>query len=284
MKRWMWFVLFAIGLGLLASCRGKKNHDQNSANPLPPIRISLVADNSNPYTVEVIDLWSHDPESFTQGLIYENGFIYEGTGLQGESSLLEIELKTGRIRRRINLESQYFGEGITWFRGKIYQLTWQSQTALVYDAQTMERVDTFYYSGQGWGLTHDDSCLIMSDGTDVIRFMNPQDFKLIRHLKVIFRDNPILNINELEWIKGEIWANIWMSNWIARIDPASGQVNSWVDLSELYTYLDPGQSVDVLNGIAYDQTGDRILVTGKYWPKLFSIRLKSPVNQPVQNQ
>ncbi|MBP7461473.1 MAG: glutaminyl-peptide cyclotransferase, partial [Candidatus Delongbacteria bacterium] len=218
MTRILCLILTGLCLLNLTTCRNKEKSRRPAAIRNADLNLPPVTGRLNPIRIEVLESWPHDPEAFTQGLIYENGLLYEGTGGNGQSSLREWELETGRIKRSIDLDPEYFGEGITRFNDKIYQLTWQSQTALVYDALSFQRIGKFRYPGQGWGLTHNDTCLIMSDGSDQIRFIDPRDFRLVRQISVTYQNEPVVNINELEWIKGEIWANIWTSNWIVRIN------------------------------------------------------------------
>ena len=223
------------------------------------------------YGYEVVNTYPHDPSAFTEGLVYTGGTLYESTGLYGSSTLRQVDLRTGTVLRSVALPSQYFGEGATLFQGKIFQLTYQSQTAFVYDAATFAQLGQFFYVGEGWGLTHDDHHLIMSDGTSQIRFVDPATFQTIRAISV--HDSagaPITNINELEYINGEIYANIWLTNSVARIDPASGVIVGWID----FTGLLPGStSADVFNGIAFDEVTSHLLVTGKFWSSLFEVRL-----------
>jgi glutamine cyclotransferase len=224
------------------------------------------------YKYQVLDKYPHDRGAFTQGLIYYDDYLYESTGLQGKSSLRKIELKTGRLLKKVDLDEEYFGEGLTIFGGKIYQLTWLTGIGFIYDLDHFDKVGEFHYDGQGWGLTHDGRSLILSDGTNRLRFMDPREFKLQRSIEV-FEDNlPLTQLNELEFIKGEIFSNIWHKDVIARIDPATGQLTGMIDLSGLGLGLGLG-SEDVLNGIAYLEKEDCLLVTGKRWPFLFKIRI-----------
>ena len=223
------------------------------------------------YGYEVLNRYPHDTSAFTEGLEYVGGALYESTGLYGSSTLRQVDLRTGTVLRSVSLASQYFGEGATVFGGKIYQLTWQSQTAFVYDAATFAPLGQFFYTGEGWGLTHDARYLIMSDGTSQIRFVDPGNFQTVRTISV--RDqqgSPLTNINELEYINGEIYANVWLTDRVARIDPSTGLVVAWIDFTGL---LPAGTSADVLNGIAYDSATTHLLVTGKLWPYLFEVRL-----------
>ena len=233
--------------------------------------VSVAAAQGTPDTYQVINRYPHDPGAFTQGLIFDNGLLYESTGLHGRSSLREVDLATGAVRRRVNVPAEYFAEGMTMLEGRIYQLTWQSQVGFIYDAATLAQVGQFSYMGEGWGLTHDRHLLIMSDGTNRIRFLDPVDFRVVRTIGVVDGSgDPVTRLNELEYIEGQIYANVWQTNAIARIDPASGRILGWIDLAGLLPAGTPG---DVLNGIAYDAASRRLFVTGKLWPYLFEIRV-----------
>lgn len=225
------------------------------------------------YTFTVINHWPHDPSAYTEGLVFDGGMLYESTGLNGESTLRQVDLQTGQVTASIALAPEYFGEGVTIFDGKLIQLTWQSQTGFVYDLACFCRVGSFSYDGEGWGLTHDDHALIMSDGTDRIRFLDPQTFAVVRTITVSNHGVPLTNLNELEYIAGEIYANVWQTDQIVRIDPATGAILGWVDLTGLLPEAERGPSVDVLNGIAYDAATDRLFVTGKDWPEIYQIAL-----------
>ncbi len=220
---------------------------------------------------QIVGSYPHDPRAFTQGLVYLDGFLYEGTGLNGRSSIRKVRLETGEVVQIQNLDAQYFGEGIAVWRDALIQLTWQSGLGFVYDRATFRRTKTFRYGGEGWGLTHDGKRLIMSDGTPWLRFLDPVSLQETGKLQVKDAGAPVNQVNELEFVKGEIYANVWNTDRIARIAPATGRVISWIDLKGL---LGPRESagVDVLNGIAYDAAGDRLFVTGKLWPRLFEIK------------
>ncbi|WNG41941.1 glutaminyl-peptide cyclotransferase [Archangium minus] len=224
------------------------------------------------YGFEVVHSWPHDPRAFTQGLVYRDGKLYEGTGINGQSSLRQVELETGAVLRRHNLEQQYFGEGITLLGGRLYQLTWRSRVGFIYDAATFQQVGRFDYSTEGWGLTTDGTSLILSDGTATLRFLDPRTFAVQRTVTVTDEGREVPRLNELEYIRGEIYANVWTTDRIARIDPATGRVTGWIDLTGLLAPEERTGREDVLNGIAYDAAQDRLLVTGKHWPKLFQIR------------
>ena len=220
----------------------------------------------------VVRSYPHDPQAFTQGLVYRDGFLYEGTGLNGRSGIRKVRLETGEVLDVRPLAEQYFGEGITEFKGSIYELTWRAGVGFVYDAGTFEPTRTFTYPGEGWGLTHDGTHLIMSDGSAQLRFWDPATLKETRRITVRDANGPVPELNELEFVKGEIFANVWQTERIARISPVDGRVTAWVDLSGLLTPAERA-GTDVLNGIAYDEKGDRLFVTGKLWPRVFEITL-----------
>lgn len=226
------------------------------------------------YTYEVVNTWPHDPKAFTQGLAFHDGNLYESTGHHGTSTLRRVELKSGKVKKKYNVPPEYFAEGIAIFQDKIYQLTWQSHKCFIYDLDSFKLEGEFHHGGEGWGLTHDGKLLIMSDGTSQLRFLDPNTFLPVRTLSVLDGAQPLLDINELEYIKGEIYANIWHSERVVRIDPASGKIVGWIDLSGLRPPDVENDTDNVLNGIAYDEKEDRLFVTGKRWPKLFEIRLK----------
>ena len=240
---------------------------------------SAVSASAQPvYSYQVINQYPHDTAAFTQGLVLQDGRLFESTGLYGSSSLREVDLQTGAVIRSVSVPSQYFAEGMTIFQGKVFQVTWQSQTGFIYNPDTFALIGQFSYTGEGWGLTHDSQNLILSDGTNQIRFLDPVNFQTVRSIAVFdSQARPLTNINELEYINGEIYANIWQTNLIARIDPQTGAILGWIDLAGL---LPPGTSADVLNGIAYDSATGHLLVTGKLWPYLFEIILQGGTNVP----
>ena len=225
------------------------------------------------YGYEIVRAFPHDPEAFTQGLVIHDGKLIESTGEIGRSSLRRVELETGKIIQRVDVPPPYFAEGITLLKGKIYQLTWQQHLGFIYDAWTFEKLGEFNYAGEGWGLTNDGVSLILSDGSNKIRFLDPDNFQVKKTIAVLDGHTPVLEINELEYIKGEIYANIWHADRVARINPETGTVVGWIDLKGLLAPGDVEDEEAVLNGIAYDQAGDRLFVTGKLWPKIFEIRL-----------
>lgn len=269
------FVLLLLSL----SCGNSPAVPNN--NPTPNVN-SNVTKSSAPaaiYDYEIVKTYPHDPKAFTQGLEFKDGVLYEGTGgKDGDeffSSLRKVDYTTGKVLQKHDLSRDYFGEGITILGDKIYQLTWREMTAFEYDLKDFRLLRELRYSGQGWGLTNDGTNLIMSDGTHVLRVVSPQDFKTLRTIVVNDeKGKPVMELNELEYVKGEIWANIWQSGWIVRIDPATGNVVGRIDLNKLADEeQDKNRNADVLNGIAYDATGDRLFVTGKLWRSLFEIKV-----------
>jgi glutaminyl-peptide cyclotransferase len=226
------------------------------------------------YTYRVVRTYTHDPAAFTQGLQYLEGVLYEGTGLNGRSSIRKVKLETGEVLQKRDIPEQYFGEGVTTWKSELIQLTWQTNIGFTYDLKTFTPKRTFKYTGEGWGLTHDAQSLIMSDGTEYLRFLDPVTLVERKRLKVTAAGAPLKNLNELEVVKGEIFANVWQTDYIARIDPATGVVKGYIDCRGLLTPRELAQA-DVLNGIAYDAAGDRLFITGKLWPKLFEITLSA---------
>jgi glutamine cyclotransferase len=225
------------------------------------------------YTYSIIEQFPHDPHAFTQGFVYSDGFFYEGTGLYGQSSLRKVTPENGEVIKKRELTENLFGEGIAVYQGKIIQLTWRENLGLVYDRESFAVLEVFSYPTEGWGLTHDGKHLIMSDGSSTLTFLDPETFAPVRRIEVTSSRGPVENLNELEYIKGEIYANIWLTDYIVRIDPQTGRVTGWIDLSGLLPPDTVRGAVDVLNGIAYDYKQDRIFVTGKLWPFVFEIQL-----------
>jgi glutamine cyclotransferase len=237
---------------------------QRSSGPVPT------------YGYQVVRSYPHDRAAFTQGLIFRDGVFYEGTGLNGRSGLRKVKLETGEVLQAKPLPAEYFGEGITDWKGQIVQITWRSEVGFVYDMKTFEQTKRWTYSGEGWGLTHDDTRIIMSDGSSQLRFIDPATLHETGRITVKDAGGPVERLNELEYVKGEILANVWQTDRIARISPKDGRVTGWIDLSGL---LSPSERADVqreggtLNGIAYDAAADRLFVTGKLWPRVFEITL-----------
>jgi glutamine cyclotransferase len=227
------------------------------------------------YSFDIVHTYPHDPSAFTEGLFYLNGFLYESTGLEQHSSIRKVRLETGEVVQKIDIPSQYFGEGIVNWKSHLVSLTWKSHVGFVFDLATFKQQRQFHYDGEGWALTQDGKQILMSDGTAQIRFLNPTTLAETRRITVTLDGKPIQNVNELEWVKEEIYANVWQTNFILRIDAHDGHVVGVVNLTGLLNASDQvaGQT-DVLNGIAYDAKGDRLFVTGKNWPKLFEVRLR----------
>ena len=225
--------------------------------------------------VDIVHVYPHDPAAFTEGLFYWDGFLYESTGIEGHSSIRKVRIATGEVIQKLEIPVPYFGEGIVNWGGQLVSLTWQSHVGFVFDLKTFKLQRRFDYAGEGWALTQDGKQIIMSDGTSELRFLNPATLKETRRLEVTLEGQPLRNVNELEWVKGEIYANVWQTNWIARIDPRTGAVLGLVNLAGILSPVERVQGPDsVLNGIAYDAKQDRLFVTGKNWPKLFEVRLR----------
>jgi glutamine cyclotransferase len=267
---WLWVGI----LGLLASCQTPSSPSSNtSPNTSVGSSEQTGAKDAIPfYTYRVVRTYPHDPKAFTQGLVYAEGYLYEGTGLEGQSSLRKVELRTGRVLQIKKLAPELFGEGITLYQGKIYQLTWRNGICFVYERDSFRNMMEFSYAGEGWGLTHDGKHLIMSDGSDTLTFRDPDTFAVVKRLQVKAGGAPVRNLNELEYVEGEIYANVWQTDLIARISPRTGEVVGWIDLSGLLSERE-ARDADVLNGIAYDPKEKRLFVTGKLWPKLFEIEI-----------
>jgi len=225
------------------------------------------------YSYRVIKIYPHDRMDFTQGLVFEDNIMYEGTGLYGYSKLTRKDLETGKSLKSLKIPENLFGEGITIFKGKIIQLTWKSGIGFVYDKKKFNLIRRFEYHGQGWGITHDGEKLIMSNGSAILSYLAPDNLEKSGEIEVHDQNGPVLNLNELEYINGEIYANIYRTDYIARIEPTTGEVTGWIDLTGLLTDDSRQNYVDCLNGIAYDPDNARLFVTGKLWPKLFEIEL-----------
>ena len=255
-----------LGLGSHEDVAGKRKRRQG--------RCRLGDGNVPVFGYRIVNTYPHDRGAFTQGLVYRSGVLYEGTGLYGQSTLRRVDLSTGDVREKVTLGSDYFGEGIAVLTDRIYQLTWREQTGFVYDRETFALLDRFSYATEGWGLTTDGTHLIASNGTDRITFHDPGTFAELDSMAVRADGEPVQRLNELEYVKGEIWANVFQTDRITRIDRTTGAVRGWIDLSGLLSENErAGQDVGVLNGIAYDAAKNRVFVTGKNWPKLFEITL-----------
>lgn len=286
----MRFLILSIAMLGAVACSGgtnagKTNTATPAATPLPV------------YGYEVVNTYPHDERAFTQGLFYHDGFLYESTGEYNSSSLRKVELATGKVLQKVDLPKDNFGEGSVLFGDKIYMITWREGIARVYGVNDLKQVGEFSYQGEGWGITTDGTSLIMSDGTHILTFLDPATFRSQKKMPVMADGKPLFLLNELEYVKGEIWANIWHSeeketsttqgrfpnigkpNYIARIDPKSGNVVGWIDLAGISPDDQRGSTEKTLNGIAYDAAGDRIFVTGKNWKRLYEIKLTPPKNQ-----
>ena len=281
-------IYLCLTLALLAvGCGPTVSNNNSAANGIKPKTVPSVS------TYEVVKKYPHDPKAFTQGLAFRDGFLYESTGNFGKSTLRKVELETGKVVQKHDLPSDLFGEGMAILGDKIYQITWRSGIAYEYALADFKLLREFSYSGEGWGLTTDGTNLILSDGTHMLKLISPENFKTSRNIAVLQENGkPLFLLNELEFVKGEVWANIWHSeetdtsttqgrmpniakpNYIARIDPTSGKIVGWIDLAGISPEDQDDDSENTLNGIAYDEAGDRIFVTGKNWKNLYEIKLK----------
>ena len=283
----MRFFLLMIFSVFAVSCKNDATANKSNVNTNTAVNANKTVNANNQtadkvpvYTYEIVNTFKHDSQAFTEGLFFHDGFLYESTGQEGKSDLRKVELESGKVLQQVTLAKSSFGEGTTILNDKIYQLTWQEGQGFIYDAN-FKLIGDFGYAGEGWGLTTDGKNPIMSDGTHILRVVEPDTFKTIRTL-VVNNENgrPLMKLNELEYIKGEIWANVWHSeeigkpNHIARIDPNSGKLLGWIDLGGISPDDVARDSENTLNGIAYDAAKDRIFVTGKNWKKLFEIKVK----------
>lgn len=259
-------VVCAAAGAVVASCRDGRSDPGETETPVetPPAPVAVV---------EQVRSFPHDSAAFTQGLLWLGGRLYESTGRYGQSSLRIVQVETGEVLQRVNLGPQYFAEGLAAVGDRLYQLTWREGVAFIYDAQTLRQVSQVAYQGEGWGLTSDGRRLVVSDGSSYLTFVDPTTFQVDTTLRVTDGGRPVDQLNELEWVRGEIWANVWHTHRIARIDPATGRVKGWLDLSALIPAVADPEAV--LNGIAYDEQANRLLVTGKLWPRLYEIRVPS---------
>ena len=259
-------------LATQASCQAPSDEGAESAalQPQQPAEIPT-------YSYRVVHSFPHDPTAFTQGLLYDDGFLYESTGQYGQSSLRKVELETGTVVQLHQLDDRFFAEGLALFGNRLLQLTWRANKGFAYRLDSFEPLAEFAYPTEGWGLTYDGELLVMSDGSATLYFRDPFTFAEVSRIAVAAHGSPVSQLNELEWVAGEVFANIWQTDTIARIDPATGQVAGWIDLTGLLSNEDRrGSNAEVLNGIAYDSEGERLFVTGKRWPKLYQIELVSP--------
>jgi glutamine cyclotransferase len=264
LTRWLVTLLL---VSSTTACGSRAQNLNKAVATNPPSEIPI-------YTYEIVNAWKHDSEAFTQGLVFHDGYFYESTGQFGHSSLRKVALNTGEVLKKVEVPVKHFAEGMTILNGKVFQLTWTDERGFIYDVNSLNKISEFNFTGEGWGLANDGRNLILSDGTNQIRFLDPQTFVVTKTLKVFDNGRPLVSLNELEYINGEIYANIWHADKIARIDPESGKLLAWIDLSGLLPDARRQNSEAVLNGIAYDQASDRLFVTGKLWSKLFEIRLK----------
>ena len=262
---------FVATAGAFGACGSK---DAPAASAAAAATDSTQPARTPTYSVEVVNTYPHDRGAFTEGLFFHEGRLFESTGEVGTSFIREVDLTTGRALRQHDIGDPYFGEGTIIVGDKLFQLTWKSAKAFIYDWKTFTPKGEFTYEGEGWALTTDGKSLIMSNGSSVIAWRDPKTFKIEKTLEVNEHGTPVKQLNELEWIKGELWANVWQSDQIARIDPNTGNVVGWVDLAGILPAIDRDGNEDVLNGIAYDAAKDRIFVTGKKWSKMFEIKLK----------
>lgn len=246
-----------------------------ATQPTLRVNASAVAQETgvSVFGYEIVKTYPHDPDAFTQGLFIRDGLLYEGTGIKGRSSLRKVDMETGKVLEERKLPGVYFGEGIATDGKRIVQLTWQSHKGFVYDKDTFRLIKKFSYPTEGWGITYDGRSFIMSDGSATLYYLDPETFKEIGRLEVYDREGPVVRLNELEYVKGEIFANVWGEDRVARIDSGTGRVTGWIDLRGLLEEEDRKRRVDVLNGIAYDSETGKFYVTGKLWPKLFEIKI-----------
>lgn len=269
------FLVYCLLFGTftIINCENNNSKKKDAANTRQDETVVVDSKNASFFSYEVINIYPHERSSFTQGLSFKDGFLYEGTGLNGKSSLCKVELETGNILQIHRLSAKLFGEGIAILGDKIIQLTWMSNEGFVYNRKDFKLLREFTYPTEGWGITYDGESLIVSDGTSTLHFLNPETFEEIRQIEVFDNNGPVSKLNELEYVKGKIFANVWQTDFIAIISPGTGRVDGWVNLQGLLTAKDRSIAVDVLNGIAYDSRNDRLFVTGKLWPKLFEIEL-----------
>ena len=263
----LWIILIAILIGGLASCILEPKEPQAEVIPAVPEPLAQTL------SYEILNTFPHDPTCYTQGLVIDGGVFYESCGLYGQSSLRKVEPTSGVVQAESDLSVNYFAEGLVLLDGKLYQLTWQENTGFVYDASTLELKSTFHYQTQGWGLTTDGSALILSDGSNTLYWLDPGSMQVLRQVNVSYEGQPVEYLNELEYINGTLFANIYLTDTIVAIDPKDGRVISLIDLTGLRPKQNSAMQGEVLNGIAYDDQNDKLYVTGKNWPNLYEIRL-----------
>ena len=246
----------------------KKRHSITLLSDIEPVK----------YTYRITNTYVHDPDAFTEGLFINDGLLYESTGNHGESTLRQVDLQSGKVIQSVDLSTDYFGEGISMINDKIYMLTYKKRTGFIFDKDSFEQIGQFSYATEGWGMTVKDDTLVMSDGTYIIRFMDPESFSEVKQIKVYDQNGPVDYLNELEYIKGDLFAVRWQTEQVYIIDPESGKVKGILDLDGIFDYSLYDRRIDVLNGIAYDKNKDRYYITGKWWPKLFEIQLVATNN------
>lgn len=273
-RSWLLFIisLLIIAIVILILVLDKPKEVQNS----------ISEEFTTVMTYEVLNSFPHDPQAFTQGLVYHEGYLYESTGLYGESTLRKVDPETGEVLMEVDLPAEYFAEGLVIFEDQLFQLTWREGTGFIYNLEDFALLDQFNYQTEGWGLAHDGERLIMSDGTNKLYFLDLSSLQVTGSVDVTFQGEKIVRLNELEYIRGEIYANIWQTDLIVRIDPAAGDVLGWIDLAGILPDDFRTPETDVLNGIAYDPENDRLFITGKRWPRLYEIRLL-PSALPLPN-
>lgn len=263
-------VAFVSTAGAFGACGG----DRSAEGAAVADSGVMTAARTPTYTYDIVQSYPHDPKAFTQGLVWVNDRLFESTGQVGQSNIREVELASGRVIRQKDLAPPHFGEGIVILSEKLFQITWTTGKAFVYTTKDFAPIGEFSYEGEGWGLTTDGTAIVMSNGTSAIVWRDPATFAIQKSITVTDHGTPVSQLNELEWVKGEIWANIWQSEQIARIDPATGNVTGWIDLKGILPAMDRTGTEDVMNGIAYDAARDRLFVTGKLWSKLYEITLR----------
>ncbi len=269
------FLLLLLALCLGGGCSGGKTGANAQINP-PATAVPVAQMGAPEWKWDVLGAFPHDTRAFTEGLLWHEGKLYESTGLEGQSSLRRVDLQSGTVEKKLNLPSNLFGEGLSWVGGKFYQLTWQTKLGFVYD-DNFKLLSKFSYTDEGWGLTTDGNALIQSDGTDTLTWRDPKNFAALRQVKVTWDGQPQRNLNELEWIGGKVWANIWQQDQIVVINPTTGKVEAYLNLSTIIPDSERGSADNVLNGIAYDPANQRLFVTGKNWPKLYWIHVQDKI-------
>lgn len=266
-------ILISMFMLLISCSSNEQNNKKNTQNDMQIETSEKVTPKIKRYYIKITNSIPHDEKAYTQGFLFHNGYIYESTGQYGESSLRKIDPFTGKILQKVSIPSTYFAEGIAIVNDKIYLLTWQELTCFVYDLKTFKQITKFNYQGEGWGLTEWNKKLIMSDGTNYLKYINPSNFKIEKTLSVLDNSRSISNLNELEIINGELWANVYLTDVIAIINPENGNITGYIDCSLLRANLVNNPSAEVLNGIAYDSTNNKLWLTGKNWNKIFTVEI-----------